>query len=101
MSYYSLKVVKKVSFKMVTENQLQKSSAFLKSLRHAKDGKDIKKILKDAAIGCLKVLLSVIKACVEKHIPLQLTEEETKKIKSYKSKLRNMVDLKSNKITRY
>jgi hypothetical protein len=99
MSYFSLKVVEKTSFKMVTENQLQKSADFLKRLRHAKDADDVKKILKAAALECLKVLLSVIKDCVAKKIPL--TADDTKSIKFYKAKLRNMVVLKSNSVTRY
>lgn len=82
---------------MVTEDQLRKNSGFLKSIREAKDINEVKKILTAAGNSCLKVLLLVIKACIFKHIPLELTEDEKKKLKSYKSKLRMVAQLKSNK----
>ena len=97
MSFYSLKIVKKTSFKMVTAVQLKKNSHFLKSIREAKDLKDVKKILISAGNSCLRVLLLIIKAIVFKKIPLELTEEETQKLKSYKSKLRCVAELNSNK----
>lgn len=91
----SLKLVKETSFKMVTKNQLEKNSNFLKSIRQAKDLKEVKKILISAGNSCLKVLLLVIKACVFNQIPL--AEEDRQKLKAYKSKLRCVTELKSNK----
>lgn len=83
---------------MVTAQQLQKNSGFLKAIRECSDLHQVKKVLMAAGVSCLRVLLLVIKACISKKIPLtQLTEEETRRLKSYKTKLRCVAQLKCNK----
>jgi hypothetical protein len=83
---------------MVTAEQLQKNSHFLKSVKDAKDVKEIKNILIAAGHSCLRILVGVIKACVFKEIPLLcLTSNESKKLKSYKNKLRVLAQLRSTK----
>lgn len=81
---------------MVTAEQLQKNSHFLKTVREAKSLNEIKKLLVAAGNSCLKTLIGIVKACVFKEIPLLcLTSEELKKLKSYKNKLRSVVQLKT------
>ena len=82
---------------MVLIKQLENNSHFLKSVKEAKSISEIKKLLMAAGHSCLRVLVAIIKACVFKEIPLSLTGEQTKKLKSYKNKLRAVAQLSSKK----
>jgi len=82
---------------MVSKKQLEKHSEFLKELKAiAGNGKLIKRKIKGAATSCLKVLVLLVKDCLNKKIPLtDLTPDERKKLARYKSMLRNILSLDS------
>ena len=77
---------------MVSPQQLERSSLFLKSLFEAKNPRQIQILLKSAAHSCLRVLLLLIKDCLNLRIPLPPPEKQ--KLDRHRAALRQLADKK-------
>ena len=75
---------------MVTQKQLQKNTSFLKDLHEAGSLRKLRTLLKSAADSCLKVLLLLVKDCVNRKIPLRLEPKERQRLGRYKEPLRQI-----------
>lgn len=82
---------------MVSAAVLQKNSAFLKSLTQTSDGIKLKSLIATSANSCLKVLVLLVKDFIYKKIPLELTEDEKKKLYRYKKRFRQVASLGSKR----
>ena len=85
---------------MVSQLVIQTHAPLLRSLSNTSDKKILKNIIVDTKPRGLRVLVSLIKDYLSEKIPLEVTEDERKKLNSYKSKLRAIVDMKLVKETR-
>lgn len=78
---------------MVTEGAIKKNALFLRSISETSDSQKIKNILARSAGSCLKLLVLIVKDFLYKKIPLELTDEEKKKLLRYKAQFRNVAAL--------
>jgi hypothetical protein len=78
---------------MVNETALKKNAVFLRSLSQTSDNQKLKSLLVTSANSCLKVLVLLVKDFIYKKIPLQLTDEEKKKLARYKNHIRSVAAL--------
>lgn len=76
---------------MVTKSLLEKHSNFLRLLHETKSVLSLKKLLKEATLNSLRVLLSLIKDAIQKKVQLNQNKLEGKKLLKYKDHLRNLV----------
>ena len=80
---------------MVTTKQLEKSALFLKALFEAKSPRQVQNLLKTAGHACLRVLLLLIKDCLNFKIPLPPPEKQ--KLDRHRNVLRNLAEKKGLK----
>lgn len=82
---------------MVTETALKKNYVFLRSLSQTSDNQKLKTLLAKSAHSCLKLMVLIVKDFLYKKIPLELTDEEKKKLIKYKSQFRNIAAMGSKR----
>lgn len=78
---------------MVSETALKKNALFLRSLSQTDDNQKLKTLLVTSANTSLKLLVLLVKDFIYKKIPIQLTDEEKKKLARYKNHIRTVASL--------
>lgn len=83
---------------MVTKQQLTKHADFLRQIHDAPSVVALKRILRMASHACIKVLLSIVRDCLYKKIPLDAIDgQDHKKLMRYKKLLRHVASLNPQK----
>lgn len=82
---------------MVTELALKKNSKFLENISQTSDVTKLKNLLATSANSCLKLLVLLIKDFIFKKIPLELTDDEKRKLCRYKNQFRQVAALGSKR----
>jgi hypothetical protein len=78
---------------MVNELAIRRRSDFLLDLSHAKNIPRIKYILQTCSKASLKFLILLLRDFIFQKIPLELNEDEKRKLKRYKNHLRRVTTL--------
>lgn len=82
---------------MVTENAIKRNSVFLRSISQTSGSHKLKTLLQTSANSGLKLLVLLVKDFIYRKIPLELSNEEKKKILKYKNQFRALASMGSKK----